>query len=62
MLPPRLGPWRLVLPLILSAVLWAPPSFLEAQETEVLEVPGLERPVEILIDAWGIPRIFAETE
>lgn len=36
------------------------PAALEAQET--LEVPGLERRVEIIVDRWGIPHIYAETE
>ncbi len=35
---------------------------LSAQETRRLEVPGLDRPVEILVDRWGISHIYAETE
>jgi penicillin amidase len=42
----------------LAYALFAPA--LQAQET--LAVPGLERPVEIIVDRWGIPHIYAETE
>lgn len=34
----------------------------EAQETRALSVPGLERPVEIIRDRWGINHIYADTE
>lgn len=33
-----------------------------AQETTSLGVPGLEQPVEILKDKWGISHIYAQTE
>lgn len=33
-----------------------------AQSSESLTVPGLEQPVEILKDQWGISHIYAETE
>ncbi len=33
-----------------------------AQETERLDVPGLDRPVEVRVDRWGIAHIYAETE
>ena len=33
-----------------------------AQETTRLEADGLEQPVEILVDRWGISHIYAETE
>jgi penicillin amidase len=33
-----------------------------AQETDRLDVAGLDRPVEILVDRWGIAHIYAETE
>jgi penicillin amidase len=33
-----------------------------AQETSTLDVAGLEQPVEILVDHWGISHIYAETE
>ena len=33
-----------------------------AQDSTVLSVPGLERPVEILRDRWGINHIYASTE
>ena len=33
-----------------------------AQETTRLEADGLEQPVEILVDRWGISHVYAETE
>lgn len=36
------------------------PATLAAQDT--LALPGLERPVEILVDRWGIAHIYAQTE
>ena len=33
-----------------------------AQETTLLEAHGLDQPVEILVDRWGISHIYAETE
>ena len=33
-----------------------------AQESTVLDLPGLDQPVEILVDQWGISHIYAETE
>ena len=47
-------PISLIAPLLLSA------SLLHAQEA--LTVEGLDRPVEILKDKWGISHIYAETE
>jgi penicillin amidase len=38
------------------------PSLVGAQESTTLEVPGLDQPVEILVDHWGISHIYAETE
>ena len=35
--------------------------FLFAQN-ESLQIQGLEKPVEIIVDQWGIPHIYAETE
>lgn len=37
------------------------PLGLNAQNT-TLTVPGLEKPVEIIVDHWGIPHIYAQTE
>jgi len=37
-------------------------STLRAQETDRLDVAGLDRPVEIRVDRWGIAHIYAETE
>jgi penicillin amidase len=42
----------------LTAQVAAPPL----PESTVLELPGLDRPVEILKDRWGIAHIYAETE
>lgn len=33
-----------------------------SQETSRLDLPGLDRPVEILVDRWGISHIYADTE
>ena len=33
-----------------------------SQQQETLSVPGLEKPVEIIVDHWGIPHIYADTE
>jgi len=38
------------------------PAPVSTVPSEILTVPGLERPVEILRDRWGIPHIYAETE
>lgn len=38
------------------------PAPLLAQESARLEAAGLDRPVEILVDRWGISHIYAETE
>lgn len=38
------------------------PFLAQAQASETLTVKGLEKPVEIIIDQWGIPHIYAETE
>ncbi len=46
--------------LMVAAILFALP--ITAQQTEVLNVPGLEQPVEIIKDQWGISHIYAETE
>ncbi len=42
----------------------APPSqgALGGGASESVSVPGLDAPVEILVDHWGIPHIYAETE
>jgi len=57
----RRRPFLAALPLLaLGAALLAPP--LSAQESTRLRLPGLERPVEIRVDRWGIAHIYAETE
>jgi penicillin G amidase len=33
-----------------------------SESTEVVQLPGLRQPVEILVDRWGVPHIFAENE
>ena len=34
----------------------------EVADAIQLKVKGLEQPVEILVDTWGIPHIYAQTE
>jgi len=52
---------RLLLVLaIASTALLNAPAF--SQSDQVLQVPGLEQPVEILKDKWGISHIYAKTE
>jgi penicillin amidase len=46
---------------LLLAVFPAPAASV-AQETRSMDVPGLDHPVEVLVDAWGISHIYAETE
>jgi len=46
--------------LVLAATVLAPPLF--AQESTRLQLAGLERPVEIRVDRWGIAHIYAQTE
>lgn len=56
------GGWRV---LLLAGLTGLTPGVAEAQtlpEAEVLRLPGLEQPVEILKDRWGIAHIYAETE
>lgn len=49
--------------LAVAAILAAGPAVAQAPPApEILEIPGLERPVEILRDRWGIAHIYAETE
>lgn len=46
-------------PLLL--LFFACPALLLAQ-TERLEISGLEKPVEVIVDQWGIPPIYAQME
>lgn len=39
------------------SIFWA-----SAQTSETLKVKGLEKEVEIIVDEWGIPHIYAQTE
>ncbi|MEE4276895.1 MAG: penicillin acylase family protein, partial [Halieaceae bacterium] len=50
--------------LLLNLFLLLAPSALSAEEvqSESLQLAGLDRPVEILKDVWGISHIYAETE
>ncbi|HSM04615.1 MAG TPA: penicillin acylase family protein [Longimicrobiales bacterium] len=45
-----------------AAQLAAPAARVAAPDSLTLDVPGLDRPVEILKDRWGIAHIYAETE
>ena len=46
----------------LSALLTPAGAQVSADESETLQVEGLQRPVEILTDRWGISHIYAENE
>jgi len=54
-------PARVVL-LALAFAGFARPGLSAAQQTTTLTLPGLDAPVEILKDEWGISHIYAETE
>lgn len=65
----RARPDRRVVTVRLLSLIFIPVPFaafatarLGAQTTEALTVPGLEQPVEIVKDVWGISHIYAETE
>ena len=47
---------------LLIATTFGSPSEAEAQGEKTLQVQGLSEPVEILVDRWGIPHIYAQTE
>ena len=51
--------YLLLIALTISTV-WVPLN--AAAQVETLRVDGLAEPVEILIDRWGIPHIYAQTE
>lgn len=53
------GCLRLGLCALLLGVGWAPAL---GQSSTTLQVSGIDEPVEILMDRWGIPHIYAETE
>ena len=38
------------------------PIILPAQSSETLHIPGLEAPVEVLTDRWGVAHIYAQNE
>jgi len=46
--------------LLTSATVFAVPA--AAQETTRLDTPGLQQPVEVRVDRWGIAHIYAENE
>ena len=50
----------LVLLALVISTFWAPLS--TAAQTTTLQVDGLAEPVEILVDRWGIPHIYSQTE
>lgn len=56
------SPLTLLATLAVLAVVAGPFGALRAQDTEMLTVQGLEEPVEILKDHWGISHIYARTE
>jgi penicillin amidase len=47
---------------VLALALVLAPTLVTAQESATLDVGGLDQPVEILVDRWGISHIYAETE
>ena len=47
--------------LVVLAAMWIAGP-LQGQESTTLDIPGLEQPVEILVDQWGVSHIYAETE
>ena len=51
--------YLLLIALTISTV-WVPLN--AAAQVETLRVDGLAEPVEILVDRWGIPHIYAQTE
>jgi penicillin amidase len=46
---------------VVLVAMWAAGP-LQGQESTTLDIPGLEQPVEILVDQWGVSHIYAETE
>lgn len=48
--------------LLVTVLLLLSPAALQANEERTLQIDGLEQPVEILRDAWGVSHIYAETE
>ena len=51
----------LVLVLLLTAIVSAAAASGARQgASSAVEVPGLERPVQVLVDEWGVPHIYAE--
>ena len=55
-----LSPARILTVLMLTVALASPPAL--AQDKSSLQVNGLDKPVEILKDKWGISHIYAQTE
>ncbi len=62
MRPTRALALRVSALLALAAAALTAASAAAAQESTRLALPGLESPVEILVDAWGISHIYADTE
>ena len=56
------GPLPILGAIVALAVAAGPFSSLPAQDIEVLTAQGLEKPVEILKDRWGISHIYAGAE
>ncbi len=53
---------RPLLPVLLALCIAPHFQSVAAQESTNLDVEGLDQPVEILVDRWGISHIYAETE
>lgn len=48
--------------LISALFLFSLTNIITAQSSEKLSIPGLQQPVEIIVDRWGIPHIYAQNE
>lgn len=46
----------------ISAMALSDSSSAAAAENETLDLPGLQAPVEIIVDRWGVPHIYARNE
>lgn len=54
--------WRNPIVMFRKILLLLLVPYLAIAQTEELKVSGLEKPVEIIVDHWGIPHIYAQTE
>ncbi len=45
-----------------AIVIFAASPLLALQEPQIIELSGLKQPVDILVDHWGVPHIYAQNE